>query len=252
MTNGSKDGFFGTQSGRILLGVIVVGGLGVIYALAPPVRDFVSHSIGVLARGDVNALRAYLLSFGLWAPVVSALLMVLQSIIAPLPAFVITFTNGLLFGTLAGAALSWSSAMAGAAICFYISRLFGRPVVERLVGASSLDAADRFFDRYGRRAILIARLLPFVPFDPISYGAGLTGMGFWSFFVATGIGQLPATLVYSYLGHAATGSVKVLFLVFSVVAALIVAGSIIRPRYDKRIERARERSARLSEQEVGG
>lgn len=236
MSETTQGNFSRRAVGKTVAGLAVIAVLIASYALLPAVRVFVGRSISVIARGDVQALRLYLLSFGPWAPIVSALLMVLQSIIAPLPAFVITFTNGLLFGPWAGAALSWSSAMAGAAACFFISRVFGRPVVERLAGASSLEAADRFFDRYGRGAIVIARLLPFVPFDPISYGAGLTGMGFWSFFLATGVGQLPATLVYSYLGHAATGSVKVLFFVFSIVAALLVLGSVLKPRFDKRLE----------------
>lgn len=120
--------------------------------------------------------------------------MVFQAVIAPLPAFVLTFTNGLLFGWGWGTLLSWSSAMLGAALCFWIARVLGRPVVERLVGGSkALAVSDLFFARYGNRAILIARLLPFVSFDLISYGAGLTPVSFWRFLVATGIGQLPAT-----------------------------------------------------------
>jgi uncharacterized membrane protein YdjX (TVP38/TMEM64 family) len=33
-------------------------------------------------------------------------------------------------------------------------------------------------------------------------------MSFWSFFWATGIGQLPATIVYSYIGDMLVGDVK--------------------------------------------
>jgi len=35
-------------------------------------------------------------------------------------------------------------------------------------------------------------------------------MSFWGFFVATGIGQLPATIVYSYVGGMLTGGAKLL------------------------------------------
>jgi uncharacterized membrane protein YdjX (TVP38/TMEM64 family) len=175
------------------------------------------------ARASIEAFRAYLLGFGAWAPVASAAIMVLQAVIAPLPSFVVTFTNGLLFGWAWGALLSWSSAMAGAALCFGIARVLGRPAVERLLGgAAALDRADRFFVSHGRRAILLARLLPFVPFDAVSYGAGLTSTSFRGFLVATGAGQIPATLAYSYLGQTASGSMKVLLWVFSVAAALIV------------------------------
>jgi uncharacterized membrane protein YdjX (TVP38/TMEM64 family) len=38
--------------------------------------------------------------------------------VAPLPAFLITFANASLFGAFWGGALSWFSAMAGAALCF--------------------------------------------------------------------------------------------------------------------------------------
>ncbi len=61
------------------------------------------RAAALLGRGDVSGLRDYILSFGLWAPVISALLMVLQALVAPLPAFVLTFANGLAFGTFWGA-----------------------------------------------------------------------------------------------------------------------------------------------------
>ena len=74
---------------------------------------------------------------------------------------------------------------------------------------------------------MVARLLPFISFDIVSYVAGLTSMSFWGFFIATGIGQLPATIVYSYVGGMLTGGAKLLvngllimFAVFGVVAIL--------------------------------
>ncbi|PAB57766.1 hypothetical protein CCE28_18110 [Anaeromicrobium sediminis] len=169
---------------------------------------------------NVDAVKAYILSFGIWAPIVSFLLMIFQSVAAPLPAFLITFSNAALFGWVKGALLSWFSAMAGAVLCFYIAKFFGRDVAEKLTSKYALESVDVFFDKYGKYAILIARLLPFVSFDIVSYAAGLTSMSFWSFFWATGIGQLPATLVYSYIGDMLVGDVKMvvfgLLMLFSV------------------------------------
>lgn len=90
--------------------------------------------------------------------------------------------------------------MLGAALCFFISRILGRDVAERLATKTGLESVENFFERYGKQSILIARLLPFMSFDLVSYTAGLTPMDFWGFFLATGIGQLPATLIYSYVG----------------------------------------------------
>lgn len=228
-----------------LLTVLGLAAAVAVYFLVPPVHRVIDEVARILltadAREAILGFRSYLLGFGAWAPVVSAALMVFQSVVAPLPAFVITFTNGLLFGWAWGTLLSWSSAMVGAALCFGIARSLGRPVVERLVGgARALELSDLFFRRYGNRAVLVARLLPFVSFDIVSYGAGLTPISFWSFFVATGLGQLPATLLYSYLGQNLTGSVRVLFWVFSITAALLVAGWSLGPFFLRRIRRSAE------------
>jgi len=185
--------------------LIVITGL---YFLIPAVKINVNQAIFILKNVDVDLARGYILGFGMWAPVVSFLLMILQSIAAPLPAFIITFANAGLFGWVKGAILSWTSSMAGAALCFFIARFYGRTVVTKLTGKYALDSVDDFFDRYGKYTILIARLLPFISFDIVSYAAGLTSMSFFSFFVATGIGQLPATIVYSYIGSMLTGTTK--------------------------------------------
>ncbi len=141
----------------LAIGTSLAGGL---HLFVPPLQVFLHQAVRLLGEGDVEALKAFLLSFGAWAPVISFLLMVLQSLIAPLPAFVLTLTNGLLFGAFWGSVLSWGSAMVAAALCFGLSHLLGRRLVEKLVGLTALARADAFFTRYGKHAILVARLLP--------------------------------------------------------------------------------------------
>jgi uncharacterized membrane protein YdjX (TVP38/TMEM64 family) len=194
-------------------------------------QSSINHSISFLKDADVLGFKNYLLSFGPLAAVVSAFLMIFQSIVAPLPAFVITFANGLLFGWVIGAILSWSSAMAGAILCFYVAKFLGRPVVEKLVTKKALQWWDSFFEKYGKHAVFIARLLPIVSFDLVSYAAGVTSISFWPFFWATGLGQLPATILYSYLGQNATSTVKILFFMFTIVIALAVIGILLRSKW---------------------
>lgn len=179
-----------------------------LYFTSESIQRNLKQAIFIMSNLDVELVKGYILSFGILAPIVSFLLMILQSIMAPLPAFIITFANAGLFGWVKGAMLSWSSAMAGAALCFFIAKFYGRSTVEKLTSKFALEGIDDFFERYGNYAIVIARLLPFISFDIVSYAAGLTSMSFWSFFIATGIGQLPATIIYSYIGGMLTGGVK--------------------------------------------
>jgi uncharacterized membrane protein YdjX (TVP38/TMEM64 family) len=204
-----------------------------LYGLLRPVREVVNAGIEALDPRDVSRLRDYLLRFGLWAPAVSFLLMVLQSVAAPLPAFVITLANGLLFGAFWGAVLSWSSAMVGAALCFGIARVLGRPLVERLVGQRPLARADAFFERYGSHAVLIARLIPLISFDVVSYAAGLTRISLGRFLLATGIGQLPATIAYSVLGENLTTGSQLGLWAIGVIASLLVLGLAVKHRVER-------------------
>lgn len=206
-----------------------------LYVFVPPLRVFLHQAVRLLAQGDVEALKAFLLSFGAWAPVTSSLLMVLQALIAPLPAFVLTLTNGLLFGAFWGSVLSWGSAMVAAALCFGLSRLLGRRSVEKFVSPSALARADVFFARYGKHAVLMARLLPWISFDLVSYGAGLTPIGFWGFWSMTGIGQLPATLFYTYLGERAGRSVRAAFLVLTSLFGAGILMAVLWPLVKRRL-----------------
>jgi uncharacterized membrane protein YdjX (TVP38/TMEM64 family) len=185
---------------------------------------------------DIEAVAEYIRSFGAIAALVSFLLMMFQSVIAPLPAFLITFANAMIFGWYWGALLSWSGAMAGAALCFFISRSLGRGAVEKLTSKLALKQVDRFFERYGRHTVLVCRLLPFVSFDIVSYAAGLTAISFWPFFIATGVGQLPATIVYSYVGGMLTGGAQMIMTALLVLFALSVVVFAAKSMYNKRKE----------------
>lgn len=215
----------------------VIAALVLAYYLIPSVKTSVNEVLGMFASGDFTVVKDFVASYGAYAAVISFLLMIFQSVAAPLPAFLLTFANANLFGWWQGAILSWSSAMAGAAVCFLIARILGRDVAEKLTSKAGLQQIDGFFEKYGKNTILVCRLLPFVSFDLVSYAAGLTSMSFASFFVATGIGQLPATIVYSYVGGMLTGGAKMLvtglMLLFALSALIFMVRKIYTDRQKK-------------------
>jgi uncharacterized membrane protein YdjX (TVP38/TMEM64 family) len=74
---------------------------------------------------------------------------------------------------------------------------------------------------------LICRLLPFMSFDYVSYAAGLTSIGWGKFLLATGIGQLPATIVYSYVGGTLTGGAQALMVGLLVAFSAAILAFIV-------------------------
>ncbi len=195
------------------------------------IQSFLSEFIA--AFSSLETIQEYIAGYGFLAPFISGLLMIFQSIIAPLPAFLITIANGALFGFWWGMLLSWSSAMLGAALCFYIARIFGSKHVAKIVTQPIVNKTDQFIQKYGDYAILIARLLPYVPFDVVSYVAGLTRMRFIGFWVATGIGQLPATAVYTYLGNKISANTQLLLYGFSITISASIVIWLVKNRKTK-------------------
>ena len=171
------------------------------YALHAGFRAEMNDGLRLLVEADREGLRAWGEALGARAALATTLLMVAQGIAAPIPAVVVTMTNSLLFGWVWGGLLSIASATFAAWVCFVIGRVFGIGLVSRLVSRKAIDKTDRFLEQHGAATILGARLLPFVPFDPISYLAGVSGMRTWTFLWATFAGQIPAGFAYSYLAH---------------------------------------------------
>jgi uncharacterized membrane protein YdjX (TVP38/TMEM64 family) len=211
--------------------------LGLLYFLWGGFRNEVNAAAGILSRGDIEGLRDYILSFGVFAPMASVLLMVLQAIVAPLPSFLITFANGLAFGVLWGWILSLLGHVLAAAVCFGISRALGRAPVEILVGRAGLESADRWFERWGMYAVFAGRLVPGISFDIISYAAGLTRMRFRGFIAATALGVTPQTFLYSFLGRQAPEYVGLFF----VTTAIVIVGFVGYVVYRRRRQENRPR-----------
>jgi uncharacterized membrane protein YdjX (TVP38/TMEM64 family) len=219
---------------RFLLLVAAAAVFGLLYLLSEVFRSETNRALGMLGRGDIAGIKGYILSFGVWAPVASCFLMVLQALVAPVPSFLITFANGLAFGVFWGWMLSLFGHVLAAAVCFGISRALGRGPVEVLVGNAGLESADRWFARWGVYAVFAGRLLPGVAFDVISYAAGLTRMGFRTFMVATALGIFPQTFLYSYLGRQAPQYVGLFLGTSGLVIFGVAAVAVIRYRRERR------------------
>lgn len=67
----------------------------------------------------------------------------------------------------------------------------------------------------------------------VSYAAGLTTIGPWEFLLATGIGQLPATVVYSFLGQNMPRAARLGLWIILGVLALLTLGFALKARFEE-------------------
>lgn len=195
----------------------------------------------LLWEGDPARLRAWLLGFGIWAPIVSTAIQVLSSLVPILPGFVLGIANAMLYGALLGGLLTFSSALLAATCCFGLARVIGRPGVERIVSRASIARVDAFMERRGMLTVFLGRLQPFINHDVLSYAAGATSVGWRSFLLAMSAGALPSTVVYSLVGAMALEVSRVVVLIVT-LAALLPFGVLWLTRY--RLRGSREPASR--------
>ena len=156
----------------------------------------------ILIAGNLDQVIKLIRSWGVAAPLMSVLLMITQAIVAPIPAFLITAANGMVFGSFWGALISWIGALMGALTSFYIARLFKKVALRKIVrNQKTAEFIIHAGEKRGFYVILLSRLLPFISFDIISYMAGLSGISPWAFILGTALGMLPATIIYTFIGH---------------------------------------------------
>ena len=131
------------------------------------------------------------------------LLFVLGGALLPslgLPASLIIFCGGAVFGTLYGGLLSFVGLYAGAIVCYLLARTLARDLVVHLLGRR-LAPVERLLERRGFWTIVRLRFVP-IPYALINYGAGLLGVSPRTFALATVIGLAPVIFVLSYFSSA--------------------------------------------------
>lgn len=123
------------------------------------------------------------------------------TVTTPLPTLPLNFAAGIFFGPYWGTLYSAAGALGGSIISYTVARLLGRSLIERFL-RGHINFCTACSDRMLTGIVFLARLVPLVSFDMISYGAGLTKMSLSRYCIATFLGMLPLTFVYNYFGSA--------------------------------------------------
>ncbi len=141
------------------------------------------------------------------------------------------------------------AAVAGNALGYLIGDHAGPRVFERedsrLFKASYVERTTEFFDRYGNRAVVLARFVPVVR-TFITVIAGVGAMDFRRFILFSAVGGLlwavGVTTLGFYLGSVpfVRDNVEVMILAFVLIAVVPVAIEVVRERAARRLSGSTE------------
>jgi uncharacterized membrane protein YdjX (TVP38/TMEM64 family) len=150
----------------------------------------------------LEALRAYVLGWGMWAPVVYIAAVTVEVLVAPIPGTLLYAPAGAIFGGFMGGTLSLIGNVSGAAIAGTFGSRFGQEWVKRHNESGQLTRLHaRLQSRGVWIVIALLRLNPLTSSDLVSYAAGLTGIRVRHVAAGTFLGMLPQCYLQAYLAQ---------------------------------------------------
>lgn len=184
-------------------------------APAPPTRSFplarLALGVGALgalialgryAGGYIPVFQAWVEGLGPLGPIVFVVGYAV-AVVAFIPGSALTLASGAIFGVAQGTLLVFVAAVLGSMGAFLVARHLARAAIERrIAGDARFAAIDQAIAREGRKIVFLLRLSPIFPFNLLNYALGLTRVRLVDYAIA-GVGMLPGTLLYVYLGSAA-------------------------------------------------
>lgn len=156
----------------------------------------------------------------------------IQVIIAPIPP-VTPVASGILYGPWYGMILSVVGATAGSILAVFLSRRYGRPLVERFVRDSVIERFDSFTEKTGFLPFIILFVLPGFPDDALCFISGLTKLDWKILALIASLGRIPGILMLTTTGHSMA---EADLLLFSIASTSVIGVSLFSIKYREEIE----------------
>ncbi len=143
----------------------------------------------VAVFGDREQLERFVRPYGSFGPVMIAILVMIESVIAPLPGGVLPVLAGALYGVPGGIMASWAGNFAAALIAFAIARYFGERVVRFFMPTFSKEQYSRFVEK-NQWFFWLSFAFPTAPSDVLSFALGTSTMRWAHYIPAVGASLL--------------------------------------------------------------
>lgn len=182
-------------AGKILVALLFAAAIGAFFFF-----DLKTYLSLDTLKANRDSLLAFTEEHYMPAVVLFILIYILQTSFSLPGATIMTLAGGFLFGSLWGPLYVNIGATTGATLAFLAARYLFHQWVERKFG----DRLGPIQDGFAKNAfsyLLTLRLIPFFPFFLVNLLSGLTRVKVSTYVVATAVGIIPGSVVYTFAGR---------------------------------------------------
>lgn len=183
------------------------------------ILSLITWSFGVIG---VDKIKEIIILGGFWSPFLFIIFHTLTIIVAPFEGSFLMLASGTLFGYWLGVVYTIIAGFIGSSINFWISRIFGKKIIEKLIGHGGVKNIDTLSKRLNEHPILLIPLMATGLFDIVGYAAGLTKVDYKKFLIAVTFSSLVNVPIYVAIGRGLIeGNNTLLWLVIGIIIATI-------------------------------
>ena len=180
---------------------------------------------------NYEELKLFLKSKGKLALFIIYFLQILQVVIAFIPSDFINLSSGYILGPYIGFIISYLGLVSGTIIAFYISRLFGKEIVLKLVKEETLTKiSNKVSSNMSVTNIFLLSIIPFMPRDVLVYALGLTNIKPKKFLLPYLLARIPLVLILSITGDTLFKNDDYIFYFFIISLIILILYNGFKPK----------------------
>lgn len=183
-----------------------------------------------------QSLNEVLMSAGIWAPLISSLLIIVEGVLAFLPLVVFVTINILVMGPFFGGVVSWICTTLGSFLAFFLFRKgFSSFFQKKIDKNEKLIRFMQSIDHLKFRQLVLLIAIPFAPSFFINLGAGLSKISVKKYFYALLVGKIFVIIFLGYIGcnliECLTNPIVFVKVIFLVLTAYVLA-QVVNKKFD--------------------
>lgn len=183
-----------------------------------------------------GTLNDFLMSAGIWAPILSSILIVFEGILAFLPLVVFVTINIMTLGPILGGIISWICTTVGSFLTFYLCRKGLSKYFQKFINnKEKLSKVMKHIDHLKFKQLVLIIAIPFAPSFFINVGAGLSKIPVKKYLYALLIAKIFVIIFLGYVGSNIIECLKNPVMIIKVICLIIgayVLAQIINKKYD--------------------
>jgi len=142
-------------------------------------------------------------------------------IVGAIPGEISEFIGGYIYGPVLGTIYSAIGVCIGSWLAFALSRIYGLPLVRRIVRPSIMDKYDYLMEHQGRHISFFLFMIPGFPKAALCYIVGLSRMTIWTFIAVSTPGRLLGIILVSICGSSLKNHQATIFVILLAIMSII-------------------------------